>query len=1099
MKVSPVLWGWVLSSVAQYAAAAAITTSQPGEPSTTASHDNDHDQNVDIFRVVSTSLSTSTLPPGAGTDTETCITYTSVIIHTIIRTRNDTSTTTTTITAQPPGSGAGTTTTNVAGAGTAPSSGSSTSSHSNDDASSNNASDSVTLTTMTTTVDITTAPPGPGGNTQGDPNPATTDEAGNTIVAGAAPFDIVTTSTDKQGNLIPVTFPAGSVPTTTDVQGHVVPDLAAVQTLTTTTDAQGHVIGGIPGSGPDEQGHSTTLGRLSGAGTITDTARIHTTETLPGGGIANPTAVTAQGPQGTLPDGTNPNPTTTFGTLPEGLDPTVTGIAFTMSSLSSEFRDLLPAFTSWELDPQPHRETQIIKGLKKIEGEIEDFAKKFNLKIIPTCPLKMERGLFDGLFNLAANLAGNAIEALIDALSCITDNMKKLEDSVTKRKFKLVKDIIAELIDTDHPTGDPKDDPTTNPESTKTTTSSSSCTSDQTAHHVTFRCEPTSSVVGKSTVTTTTCSPSTTITTTGCTVTDTTTTVTETATPSAIICERGSCPGGGDACDNAANGTPGWLTVESLNCQDIPTQTASPATKRNTLEERDDQTTTTTTTTATTATTSTTRPLPSIPAGDINKYLSFMGGQLNTRRLWLNHPLGHTTGKWYPFEQTRTAAGVKGLWGCTSVVIVSRKGFYLSHMYEGPVFIERDEETKKVVLSPDAFFERWTINALMNGDSESQQIDPLKDLLGTDDRPGPLHYTFSPEIFIMSPYARGTSGPLRYTKRIDWLANQLHSHLYPQPQADAYGQEPVLVGYEVTTVQIAANPHAPLGKVIAEASLLNHWVQEGDKMVASGRWRMWVGGKETGNLEFLVRDPDPDTAMGGVNARVKLRDNDHKALVCPTPTVTSSHSSTTTITTSKTTSKSQTSKSTTQSPTTLTTKTKTSSTTTSTTTKDKDTPTNDPSLIKASGCRDDHIHRPTVTADPEFAKKVAKMCSDEVPADATNADGDYSSAYSWYAGRDDEGLSYIADIWWDPPEQCGMTQNLLKPMDGWDCERIMRENFNRACQKGLQADEIGRGRGGFIKLGCVYYQSYLSKKTGVFRPSWPDGGMSSEAWRIFSS
>ncbi|OJJ06744.1 hypothetical protein ASPVEDRAFT_875953 [Aspergillus versicolor CBS 583.65] len=1065
MKFSPVLWGWVLSSVAQYAAAAAITT-EHGKPNTTTIHERGHNQNVDTFRVVSTSLSTSTLPPGARTATETCITYTSAITHTIIRSTSDGTVIATTINGQLPGTATGIATTNVPGSGT----GGAGSTGTNPGAADGPSSGSKSSHSQ-------------GGNNPDSPDPGTTgSEPGKTTIAGAAPFDIVTTSTDKQGNVIPITFPAGSVPTTTDAQGHVVPDPAAVQTFTTTTDSQGNVIGAIPGGGPDAQDPLTTIDTPGGAGTITTTTQgVHTAETFPGGGIANPTAGTTQGNQGTIPGGISPDPATTRAPLPEGLNPTVTAISFTMSSLSSEFRDLLPLFTSWELDPQPPLETKIIKRIKKIEVDIEDFAKNFSKKILPGCPSKRKRGLFDGLFNIVANVAANVIDVVIDALNCITLSLKKLEDNVTKKKFKLVKDILTELIKID----DPKDDPT-KPESTKTTTSSSSCTSDQTAHHVTIRCKTTSSVVGKSTVTTTTCSPSTTITTTGCTVTDTTTTVTETATPSPIICERGSCPG--DVCDNdnAVSGTPGWLTVEPLNCQDIPTETAKPAaTKRNALDERDDPTTTSTAT----ATTGTTKPLPSIPAGDINQYLSFMGGQLNAKRLWLNHQAGHATGKWYPFEQTRMVSGVKGLWGCTSVVIVSRKGYYLSHMYEGPVFIERDEKTKKIVLSPEAFFERWTINALMNGDSESKQLDPIKDLIGTDENPGPLHYTLSPEIFIMSPYARGTSGPLRYIKRIDWLADQIHSHLYPQPKADVYGQEPVLVGYEVTSLEVAGNPTAPPGKIIAEASLLDHWVQEGDKMVASGRWRMWVGGKETGNMEFLVRDPHPDTAMGGTDARVKIRDNGQKAAVCPTPSVTASHSSTTT---------SKTSTSTTKGPTTLTTKTKTSSTSTSTTTRDKDTPTNGPSLITPSGCRDDHIYRPTVTADPEFAKKVAKMCSDKVPADATNADGDYSSAYSWYVGKDDEGLSYMADIWWDPPKQCGMMQTLLKPMEGWNCEKIMRENFNRACEKGLQADEIGRGRGGFIKIGCVYYQSYLSKRTGVFRPSWPDRNMSPEVWKINS-
>jgi hypothetical protein len=218
-------------------------------------------------------------------------------------------------------------------------------------------------------------------------------------------------------------------------------------------------------------------------------------------------------------------------------------------------------------------------------------------------------------------------------------------------------------------------------------------------------------------------------------------------------------------------------------------------------------------------------PLPSLPAygSELTEHLNSLAGRLTTEGKWLSHKNGDTTGKWYTFSNAKTAAGVTGLFGCTSIVIVSKHGVYLSHIYEDPVFVEK---TKLGFLRPttDKVFQEASFNALVNGDPESGELEPLNTLIGTTENPGPLHYTLQPKIFAVTPFKHGGIGPLMYAKRIERLSDQLHSYIYPAG-SEQYDQQPELIPYKIAPQYLAVNPESLSGKIIMKATQLDHYEQ----------------------------------------------------------------------------------------------------------------------------------------------------------------------------------------------------------------------------------------------------------------------------------
>ncbi|KAL2808161.1 hypothetical protein BJX63DRAFT_409953 [Aspergillus granulosus] len=254
-------------------------------------------------------------------------------------------------------------------------------------------------------------------------------------------------------------------------------------------------------------------------------------------------------------------------------------------------------------------------------------------------------------------------------------------------------------------------------------------------------------------------------------------------------------------------------------------------------------------------------PLPDLAPGSelLNEYLTEISRRMARETQWLLYMRVDVRGKWYPFTDAKTAAGVGPLYGCTSVFIITRMGAYLSHIFEDPVFIDRDEDG--VYETPDFHFKNWSFDALAHGGDDFPGIEPIADLIGTDENPGPLHYSLKPKVFVVTPIEEGfEEGNLQYEERAEWLATQFRDFLYPQ--GCAVHNQSFKIGYQVIRKEKAQKLDNPAGKAIVEATPIQFWLRAGDQQLAVGRWRLWVGGKKIVELDFW----DPDAIFTGNSA-----------------------------------------------------------------------------------------------------------------------------------------------------------------------------------------------------------------------------------------
>ena len=101
----------------------------------------------------------------------------------------------------------------------------------------------------------------------------------------------------------------------------------------------------------------------------------------------------------------------------------------------------------------------------------------------------------------------------------------------------------------------------------------------------------------------------------------------------------------------------------------------------------------------------------------------------------------------------RLSMTVKGLWGCTSVIIVSKKGVYMSHFWEG--YFHWDVDVSKRVLYP-----------LLEGEGPSMPA-----LFGVRDQ---FNQDSEPTAIIITP----SKYPIRWKREIERSVQELE---YPKP------------------------------------------------------------------------------------------------------------------------------------------------------------------------------------------------------------------------------------------------------------------------------------------------------------------------------
>jgi hypothetical protein len=140
---------------------------------------------------------------------------------------------------------------------------------------------------------------------------------------------------------------------------------------------------------------------------------------------------------------------------------------------------------------------------------------------------------------------------------------------------------------------------------------------------------------------------------------------------------------------------------------------------------------------------------------------------------WMNHRGFDTTAQWYDILPVPLwAVGLKGLFGCTSIVIATSSGIFISHMYEGPVFVNADRTD-----TDDDHFEARSFNLLRDGGDGVDVPSSLSFLKSN----GYFDTIYSPHVFVITPFKLKDEPNLeyQYLKRAQWLGDQTADYIMP--------------------------------------------------------------------------------------------------------------------------------------------------------------------------------------------------------------------------------------------------------------------------------------------------------------------------------
>lgn len=423
--------------------------------------------------------------------------------------------------------------------------------------------------------------------------------------------------------------------------------------------------------------------------------------------------------------------------FPEYHTPTVTATGGAVeTSQAVQFIDLFHSlYDNRQVISDPEQKDDYINNVKNIKSEVESFVG--GLSVNPpsdvgcssTAAKKRSKISERDLTSVISGLASN-IGSLLSCVDQVLGNMESVvgENDPSIPEFESLTDAINKIGDELQDAND-KETVTlsqTAPSQTSachsssrsgsssttsksSTSSSSSSCSLETALHTSILCVPSTITTGSAVVSTTTCSPLSTITTTGCSVTGWATTISSYAsTTSQTVCASDSC---GTLCPMNS----GPLSVSATStiaraqyCAPVVTITTSvmPTASNFALSSSID----TTPIAEPTAADPTKRSFSNYPETFDNTTLDHVS--LDKRALppvttpldetyvtslsprWISQA-GNAAATWYDFplkiNRFFVPKGVNGLYGCTSVVIISERGVYISHIWEVPVFIDPNE------------------------------------------------------------------------------------------------------------------------------------------------------------------------------------------------------------------------------------------------------------------------------------------------------------------------------------------------------------------------------------------------------------------------
>ncbi|KAI7194821.1 hypothetical protein KC316_g1791 [Hortaea werneckii] len=510
------------------------------------------------------------------------------------------------------------------------------------------------------------------------------------------------------------------------------------------------------------------------------------------------------------------------------------------TALHTQLSSVIPVIQGW-IDDDTEDIDPIISSL----DDIEDESKELLSEISDDADKDTDHGCTANLFSLltcivddVVSIKGGITEGVVEEVTSQLEDLTNLTDELESKQ------------DEDEDDDDDDDDSSSRTSSqsstessitSSTSSSTSSCSSGTSVTEDYFvTCSPT--VI--SSTTTQTCETSTS-TVSGCSVsaTATTTTVSSSAHPQ---CAQTGC----SACTET---TLPKQTAPCVDCVTTVSGRAYPAEQTSIPEGADEITSLDDLANNTSSKRKRTLATPADFNGD---YLDFFTAQLQDPSLVnVPHRLAGTGGSSsaliqlyldYPFSMT-----VQGLYGCTSIILISRRGVYMSHLFENPGFTD-NFQTDIAQAIPNGDSTPISIGSLFDGqpwcpDLRSQSaaggtFDPnqeggVKTILVT---PGPYISDTTPNVY-------------RYPNEVDvirtWLSN-------------TFGSEPSDHVYTSTDNFMSNEQGVSFGKVLFQYDP-NQAIAFEDKILNDGKTyrcpvqyagvKLWSGFQQ----DFLGNDMDP--------------------------------------------------------------------------------------------------------------------------------------------------------------------------------------------------------------------------------------------------
>ncbi|KAF2104453.1 hypothetical protein NA57DRAFT_51277 [Rhizodiscina lignyota] len=475
------------------------------------------------------------------------------------------------------------------------------------------------------------------------------------------------------------------------------------------------------------------------------------------------------------------------------LDPNSHDAKFTASSLSDNIIGVIPTIHSWIDQRHPPRATAVIRAIERILPPAERFLEEIggSHHVAAPCGSKrrllkksvVARDLLSSLFNAAKcaivtlqrvkNVIQNTLEHGVDNADDLSEVERLLEDLQDDAESFTEESEEHSSAPPSHVSMSSALTSLSSPRSlSHSSSTSSSCTSTAIVMDIHVTCLYTS-LPGASGTPSKTCI-SFTSTTSGCTGTESTTTTTSTS-ASAILCGP-KC----SACNDDSPPPTSWkqqftcssCTTNSAGILQVPVATGVPKYSKHmgdpTLEDLEP-------TGPANISELTKRALEPVDSEwDPDVYLPRELSAANSAGTLLGHRSyqqtgGHSSSLHVVFGTNPVTTGVIGLRGCTSAVVISQAGAWISHFWEVPSF---DKEQQFPTETQDEVFTRTVLDAISSGDG-SNLLSGLGELTCQGHIFDPM---YQPQAYVFTLRNRETpeqEGNLQYPRYVQAIKAQI--------------------------------------------------------------------------------------------------------------------------------------------------------------------------------------------------------------------------------------------------------------------------------------------------------------------------------------